>query len=99
MDTPEQPPVWPPAPSLAPPKAEQGRPNKVRAWLASALKLTGEAALVLCDIEAAITLLWPVVWHKSPHYTFDLKMLVMGFVVFGLVKWRKLTLKRRQTNL
>ena len=98
MDTPEQPTVWPPAPTAAPPEAEQAEPFKIKlsvpTWLvrlASILKQTAYAGIIVWGVGAAIDIFWHHILHHKPlHFSLQAEMLVVGFMAIGLIKWQKL---------
>jgi len=69
MDTPEPPTVWPPAPTVAPPEAEQTKPFKLRLplpeWVSYWLKAGCTFYLIVYAADVLVALMR---WTGRGHY-------------------------------
>ena len=85
MNTPEQPAVWPPAPTLPPPEAEKAKPFKPKLalpeWADYWLICSSRCGIGVCIFGLFIH----QNFHFRPHWDSVIGMLCLGIVMGGLM--------------
>jgi hypothetical protein len=98
MDTPEQPTIWPPAPTIAPPKREKSPRFALflPEWLAYILKESALPSAAAIGTVISISL----INHQPLPNRKDYSIIIGTILIFNGIKyWKKVKRQRNRTRL